>query len=236
MFFGLVANTEATAPSETLAEEVAFEDAYYDYDIDMEDIEIEMEYETIKKRVQSKFKDIKDRKDKMTQQVKANFDERRNLIKRKIKTTPFMRFRDKVSFVLGITALVHMFYFLGRWPHTYYNSGQLLATIFLLTWRFVTYKQAKYHYYMFDYCYIGNIVVWIYIYVYPDSLAWQRIAFTAANGPLLYSVGTMRNSLVFHSIDKLTSLYIHIVPPITMWNNVWYSVPETGKWASSDPN
>ena len=147
-----------------------------------------------------------------------------------------MRMKDKISFVLGITALVHMFFFLGRWPHDYYYHGQLIATVFQLGWRFVTYKQAKYHYYLFDYCYVGNLVVWLYIYLYPQSLAWQRIAFAASHGPLLYSVGTMRNSLVFHSLDKLTSLYIHIVPPITMWNNIWYSAPETGRWAVSDPN
>jgi hypothetical protein len=35
-----------------------------------------------------------------------------------------------------------------------------------------------------------------------------------SNGPLAIAVIAWKNSLVFHDIDKITSLYIHIAPPL----------------------
>ena len=34
-------------------------------------------------------------------------------------------------------------------------------------------------------------------------------------GPLMVALIVWRNSLVFHSLDKLTSFFLHIFPPIT---------------------
>lgn len=35
-----------------------------------------------------------------------------------------------------------------------------------------------------------------------------------SNGPLLWAIITWRNSLVFHDLDKITSVMIHAFPPI----------------------
>ena len=56
------------------------------------------------------------------------------------------------------------------------------------------------------------------------------------NGPLLFAVGLFRNSLVFHSLDKITSLFIHLSPALVTFCVRWFGtdaatgqpVPDTG--------
>ena len=35
-------------------------------------------------------------------------------------------------------------------------------------------------------------------------------------GPLMFAIIVWKNSLVFHSLDKLTSFFLHAFPPITI--------------------
>lgn len=42
------------------------------------------------------------------------------------------------------------------------------------------------------------------------------------------SVPTFRNSLVFHSLDKLTSLFIHLGPALVAWSVRWHPGPLPG--------
>ncbi|KIR32876.1 integral membrane protein [Cryptococcus deuterogattii MMRL2647] len=51
----------------------------------------------------------------------------------------------------------------------------------------------------------------IRIYTYHRK-AWHYFLF----GPLASAIITWRNSLVFHSLDKVTSIFIHIYPPIVL--------------------
>jgi hypothetical protein len=43
-----------------------------------------------------------------------------------------------------------------------------------------------------------------------------KIFFTYANGPF---------GLIFHKLDNLTSIAIHIIPLVTSWNLKWYTIP-----------
>ena len=52
-------------------------------------------------------------------------------------------------------------------------------------------------------------------------LILKLILFPQANyilcmGPLMFALIVWRNSLVFHSLDKLTSFFLHSFPPITV--------------------
>lgn len=46
--------------------------------------------------------------------------------------------------------------------------------------------------------------------------------YCAAHGPLAFSVATWRNSLVFHSLEKMTSLFIHLYPPFVFTTMVHF--------------
>ena len=51
----------------------------------------------------------------------------------------------------------------------------------------------------------------------------MQLAFAYGAGPLMFSIILMRNSLVFHDFDKITTLMMHASPAITVWTLRWYS-------------
>jgi len=48
-----------------------------------------------------------------------------------------------------------------------------------------------------------------------------KFFFGLSNGPLLFAVIAWNNKLVFHDLDKLTSLFIHLFPPLLTYNIRW---------------
>jgi Protein of unknown function (DUF2838) len=89
--------------------------------------------------------------------------------------------------------------------------------VVLLTLRAVTYHRTKNHYFMFDFCYFANAWVMAYLWSAPDSCMMFHTAFSFTHGPLIWAILAWRNSLVFHSLDKITSVYIHLTPTLLMW-------------------
>lgn len=49
--------------------------------------------------------------------------------------------------------------------------------------------------------------------------------FVYANGPLGVSVYLFKNSMVFHRLDNLISLTVHLLPKLTTWNLMWNTMP-----------
>jgi len=47
------------------------------------------------------------------------------------------------------------------------------------------------------------------------------VCYTLSHGPLALAIVLWRNSLVFHSLDKVTSLFIHMYPPLTLFTIRW---------------
>ncbi|KAF9997949.1 hypothetical protein BGZ79_008346 [Entomortierella chlamydospora] len=66
-----------------------------------------------------------------------------------------------------------------------------------------------------------NAVVLLYLYVFPQSQALLGAVWLLSQGPLAFAIITWRNSLVLHSLDKVTSVYIHMSPPITLYVVRW---------------
>jgi len=46
------------------------------------------------------------------------------------------------------------------------------------------------------------------------------VMFGIANGPLAWATYIFRNSLVFHDVDKMTSVYIHVLPLFLTYGSV----------------
>src|SRR3546814_6787399 len=59
------------------------------------------------------------------------------------------------------------------------------------------------------------------IYVFPWSQTFTKVLFIFANGPLSWAVPVWRNSLVFHDMDKLTTVYIHVLPNMLTYCTRW---------------
>ena len=91
---------------------------------------------------------------------------------------------------------------------------------------------------LWDLCYAVNALCLLFLWVFPHSTILFMSCYCLSHGPLATAIATWRvitqvlsksvnmdlkiclnaqNSLVFHSLDKVTSLYIHIYPAFTFF-------------------
>jgi len=97
----------------------------------------------------------------------------------------------------------------------------------LMIVRFFTYHKANFHYFMLDFCYYMQIWA-VLVIVFPNDVPLFKVFFGLCNGPLLIAVIMWQNKMVFHDFEKLTSLFIHIYPPLLSYAIRWrtgYSNP-----------
>lgn len=107
-------------------------------------------------------------------------------------------------------------FIIGRFPeyfHVYY-TGMLCL---LMPVRFYTYYKTNNHYFLADLCYFVNVLCLVFIWIIPSSTHLYQSCFAFTFGTLSFAIITWRNSLVIHSVDKITSCFIHIMPPLTMY-------------------
>jgi len=103
--------------------------------------------------------------------------------------------------------------------YAFYN-GILVSVI--MTHRLYEFYTKRWHFYLFDFCYLVNTIVNVYIIFFPKSEIWFFASFALAIGPILNAVNYFRNSFVFHSTEKTTSLLIHCSPPLAMFLIHWH--------------
>lgn len=155
---------------------------------------------------------LKEKKQKILNKVKNRYQK----INKKIHTSNFMKRRDKMVFLGTILHFMFGSYLLGYSPCSF-PYYYIICAIILVPARFINYRIQKYHYFLLDFCYYANILQVIYLYFYSSSQLLFNISFAFACGPLLISIPLFSNSFVPHSVDKMTSLVIHLLPAITLW-------------------
>ena len=79
----------------------------------------------------------------------------------------------------------------------------------------------RFHYFLLDYCYFANFMLIFYLVWYPTSPHLFLLNFVSSSGPLPVAVIMWRNSLVFHSMEKLAAIFIHIFPNIVVFTLRW---------------
>ncbi|KAI1789008.1 hypothetical protein LXA43DRAFT_600403 [Ganoderma leucocontextum] len=124
-----------------------------------------------------------------------------------------VRTREKVIFFLGVMSLLLTALLFGmapEWLHVAYT----VQAAYYLPMRVYMYKKRAWHYFLFDLCYYINVLNLVFIWAMPDSPALFVACYCLSLGSLASAVITWRNSLVFHDWDKVTSLFIHIYPPL----------------------
>lgn len=88
----------------------------------------------------------------------------------------------------------------------------------LLAYRYLSYKSRYYQYFLIDYCYSVNALGLIHLFVMPDSVWVFMLFFLSACGPLAWAIVVWRNSLVLHDLEKVTSVFIHMMPPLLAYS------------------
>ncbi|KAL9932789.1 hypothetical protein V8E36_008488 [Tilletia maclaganii] len=137
-----------------------------------------------------------------------------------------VRLRDKVSFATGVLNLVFSSILITTRPDLV-PLAYSIQCIYFLPLRVVSYSRRKWHYFLFDYCYWISALCNIFLWVFPHSSFLFQASYCAAHGPLAWSVATWRNSMVFHSLEKMTSLFIvNIYPPLVFTTIVHFTPRE----------
>jgi len=140
---------------------------------------------------------------------------------------------DKWAYVYGVAVLVLTEFFLLRHPERFWMWYATLMC-FMLAARLpcVTlaapraprrltplrpappryYYVKKWQYFMMDFCYFAQACNYTYLFYARDSCSLLKVCFAYALGPLGWAVIMWRNSLVFHDFDKVTTVYVHVLP------------------------
>lgn len=125
---------------------------------------------------------------------------------------PFVRLVDKLSFIVGVFLLIISTYIVGRYPNDLYYTYHTAAVISLVLCRLYNYRTKGWHYYLFDFCYFANFLIIVFLCFLPKNDILFKVFFVYANGPFGLAIPAFKNSMIFHKIDNLISVTIHILP------------------------
>ncbi|CAG8955076.1 hypothetical protein HYFRA_00007090 [Hymenoscyphus fraxineus] len=119
--------------------------------------------------------------------------------------------REKLSFICGVSNVLISGYLIGGYPQ-YFHWWYTAQLLYLMPIRFYTYHKKGFHYFLADLCYFVNFMVFLSLWVFPGSKRLFISTYCLAFGNNAVAIAMWRNSMVFHSFDKVTSLFIHIMP------------------------
>ncbi|XP_053407178.1 uncharacterized protein LOC128559467 [Mercenaria mercenaria] len=131
-----------------------------------------------------------------------------------------VRLNEKCTFVCTCVVIVLLSQGMVSFPWLIPYIYALLTPL-LITVRVIMYWRKRWHFFLLDFCYFANMFCLIFL-CFPSSEYVFSIMFSLSLGPLIWAVPVYRNSLVLHSVDKVTSTYIHILPPILSFVVRWY--------------
>ncbi|KAF2157090.1 hypothetical protein K461DRAFT_220215 [Myriangium duriaei CBS 260.36] len=123
--------------------------------------------------------------------------------------------REKVSFIGGVLNILISGYMIGACPE-YFHYWYTVQLLYFMPVRWYTYHKIGFHYFLADLCYFVNFLMVLCIWFFPNSKRLFISTFCLAFGNNAVAIAMWRNSLVFHSLDKVTSLFIHIMPCVTL--------------------
>lgn len=158
--------------------------------------------------------------DKYRSRMKKNVDR----LGRQWNDTKIITAREKVSFIFGVMNIFISGYLIGAYPE-YFHFWYTAQLLYFMPIRFYTYHKRGYHYFLADLCYFVNFLLLLAIWAFPSSKRMFISAFCLAFGNNAVAIIMWRNSLVFHSFDKVTSLFIHIMPCVTL-HCITHLIPE----------
>ncbi|KAB8246444.1 hypothetical protein BDV35DRAFT_380553 [Aspergillus flavus] len=142
--------------------------------------------------------------------------------------TATVTLREKISFIAGVLNIFFSGYLIGAHPESFYIWFTVQLAYFMPI-RYYRYHAKGYHYFLADLCYFVNLLCMLSIWAFPNSKRLFISAYCLTFGNNAVAIAMWRNSLVFHSMDKVVSLFIHIMPPATWHCIVHLTSAETLK-------
>lgn len=112
-------------------------------------------------------------------------------------------------FCFGLMFYLMNFYLLASSPldkAVSYNFWAMVILYLIRVERFIKYRIG---WYLIDFCYVGNFIVWGCLYFFPLNPIAFCIAFYFATTTLGLALVVYGNAYTFHSIDHFTTTFIH---------------------------
>lgn len=162
----------------------------------------------------------KDEVDEQKRLLKIRLEKRIQRVSENLKKPTFIKMRDKIAFTIGVANTCFSPLIAGLWPQVL-PLVYTIQALCLISLRFFIYKRKHWHYFIYDLCYFINLLTLIYLWIFPSSKILFSVCYTLCHGPLALAIILWRNSLVFHSFDKMTSIFIHMYPLLTMFTIRW---------------
>lgn len=201
----------------------------FGFDVDMVSDLTKKKFNRMKERTKQRFQQFKDEtrnSDSNAELVKLNENFISNLAKfdKRLHDSLQSSATEKLFYALAISLIATCGFLIGKYPQWFHVFHTVLFCV-LMPIRFYTYFKLSFQYYLADLCYYVNLLLMLFIWGFPDSRTLFVSVFSLAFGTLSFAVITWRNSLVLHSIEKTTSSFIHIMPPVTLFVIV-HELPE----------
>ena len=111
--------------------------------------------------------------------------------------------REKASFIAGVLNIFISGYLIGAYAQ-YFHIWYTVQFLYFYPLRFYMYRRKGFHYFLADLCYYVNFLLIASIWVFPQSKRLFISAFALGFGNNAVAIAMWRNSLVFHSFDKVT--------------------------------
>lgn len=159
--------------------------------------------------------------DRYRQRMRSNVDK----LGKQWNDTKVITLREKISFICGVLNIFITGYLIGAYPE-YMHLWYSWQVLYFMPIRYYTYHKRGMHYFVADLCYFVNFLLMGSLWLFPGSKRLFISAYCLAFGNNAVAIIMWRNSLVFHSFDKVTSLFIHIMPCATLHCIVHLCNPE----------
>jgi len=137
---------------------------------------------------------------------------------------PLSQKLDKIKFVLSLINLSITEFIALKYPESFWIWYSVLIPV-LLVIRYEIYHAAKWGYFLLDFCYAVQAMCLAQIFLFPANVTLFQINFAFSNGPLIWALLVWRNGFVLHSLDKMTSVSIHLLPAFLTFCLRWYHDP-----------
>ncbi|KAF1353523.1 hypothetical protein BDV97DRAFT_346727 [Delphinella strobiligena] len=168
-----------------------------------------------KEKVVEEWRRVVPTADEQLEQYKKRMRDNIERMGKRWKDAKTVTAMEKMSFIAGVLNIFLSGYFIGAWPeYFYYWYTAQLAYFMPIRW--YKYHKIGYHYFLADLCYFVNLLLVLAIWFFPNSKRLFISTYCLAFGNNAIAIVLWRNSLVFHSMDKVASLFIHIMPCATL--------------------
>lgn len=127
--------------------------------------------------------------------------------RRRIRVIDRATFCATVFFIVFVTYAVASPSGRAFLPWVYCISYPLLFNL-----RLVQYTRRKWQYFLFDWCYIYNFAIVLYLIFWGDQPLVHAVLFYSGFSIVPLTTIITRNSIVFHSYDRISSCFIHTMP------------------------